>query len=93
MIKYHRDYVTKDEFLFRYSLFCKTLDMIKNHHNAKYTLEINKFADWTDEEFEAIIPPLPETDTEYEMKYPSSNADLPESFDWRDKGHVTPVKD
>lgn len=72
-----------------------------NKHNAEaalgkhtYTVEINKFADLTSEEFRVMYNRFNATN----MKpiagsvYEKSGLKAPESVDWRDQGYVTPVK-
>ena len=49
--EFGRDYETRAEFLFRFSLFRKTLSEINAHTDPAYTQVINDFADWTDAEF------------------------------------------
>ncbi len=72
-----------------------------NKHNAEaamgkhtYTVEVNKFADLTSEEFRAMYNRFNATS----MKplagsvYQKSGLSAPDSVDWRDQGYVTPVK-
>jgi cathepsin F len=56
--KYSKQYTTKDEYVYRADLFRKNLDKINSHNlrnDATYTLKVNKFADWTKEEFKKTL--------------------------------------
>jgi len=58
-------------------------------------LALNKFADLTNEEFGAIYAnakPAPEVVVEENLVSFSDVDDIPSSWDWRDKGAVTPIK-
>ena len=56
----------------------------------------NQFADLTTEEFKSsiLMPPRP-APVFHPSRYVSSNPerDIPDSFDWREKGVVTDIKD
>uniref|UniRef100_A0A7S3KGF7 Uncharacterized protein n=1 Tax=Euplotes crassus TaxID=5936 RepID=A0A7S3KGF7_EUPCR len=57
MTTYDKSYHTEDEYQFRRDIFNKNLEII-NEHNAQgksFTLGVNKFTDWTDEEYKAIL--------------------------------------
>lgn len=70
--------------------------MQNNASNGRtFKLGFNQFADWTEEEFNAILGDQPTGNFE---DYDSSNlrvfdtSKLPASIDWRTKGVVNPVK-
>jgi C1A family cysteine protease len=97
MTEYKKQYQTEDVF-HRYAIFKNAVDYI-NFHNAQnksYTLGVNEFADQTWEEFRSTrlgtkpmgLPHL------RSMNAPTpTNAALPASIDWVQKGAVTGVKD
>jgi len=94
-----------DEFQDRYAIFAKNLEKIKqlNVEGAGRTkFMLNKFAHLSEEEFRhtMLSPSIPDTrkfnparDTMLPVVAESKLTDLPEEFDWRSKGFVTPVKD
>jgi len=97
MTEYKKQYQTEDVF-HRYAIFKNAVDFINFHNsqNKSYTLGINEFADQTWEEFRSTrlgtkplgLPHL------RSMNAPApSNAPLPASIDWVQKGAVTGVKD
>jgi C1A family cysteine protease len=103
MKEYHKTYVG-DELEYRRQVFTKNYEMIQEHNakNASWTMEVNKFTDLTDEEFEAQYlgfddsSPTPEDPTapDIEEMFESNIVyRIPKSVDWREKGMVTPVKD
>ena len=98
----NKTYSSIEEYSERFSIFHQNLLRIKttqdNDKGAEYN--INRFADLSSEEFEAYF--LGEIDTnqhksmsflsdaEYELTY--KGLEIPESFDWREKNVVSPVK-
>lgn len=68
-------------------------DFMKEDHI--HELHLNKFADWTDEEYQAMLgfrPNLDEPEVPKVIDLLDVN-DLPESINWTDKGVVSHVKD
>lgn len=90
-----------EEDSFRRQVYEETVAKVNGHNllydsqQTSYRLGINQFADRTDEELSALSclgysnsgpPPIT---TEFD---PSTVGDVPDSFDWRNEGFVTPVK-
>jgi cathepsin L len=95
--KYQKTY-KHDEVHYRYKIFKATADFV-DAHNAKglsYTVAINQFSDLTNEEFQTYFMGTHVDATTHVRKgekQAESSAPVPASWDWRDKGAVTPVKD
>eukprot|EP00003_Mantamonas_plastica_P004176 TRINITY_DN132_c0_g1_i3.p1 TRINITY_DN132_c0_g1~~TRINITY_DN132_c0_g1_i3.p1 ORF type:complete len:394 (+),score=87.26 TRINITY_DN132_c0_g1_i3:304-1485(+) len=100
MLEHERSYSSREEMLNRFEIFKENL---KEHHRLnEYALKtgstarfgINKFADLTKEEFKnsmlSKVPAVRPDDWPVAADLPTDN--LPTSFDWRQKGAVTPVK-
>ena len=96
--KFNKRYNSIEEYKMRIVEFAKNDDFIKEANSFKgrsYKAAHNKFSDFTDEEYKAMLG-LPYPHTEETEEYVADQVDitgLPESFDWRDEGMVTPVKD
>jgi len=88
--KYGRSYKDKHEFMMRMHVFIENLKKIEhsNSQNKDYTLGVNHFADWTKEEFKAILGTKP---VQHEVTFSSKHAPK-NDVDWRAQGHVHPVK-
>eukprot|EP01120_Amphizonella_sp_Union-15-10_P006748 TRINITY_DN220_c0_g1_i2.p1 TRINITY_DN220_c0_g1~~TRINITY_DN220_c0_g1_i2.p1 ORF type:complete len:338 (-),score=64.17 TRINITY_DN220_c0_g1_i2:103-1065(-) len=90
--KYNKVYA-HDEFRFRYNVFKRNYDFVVSHDSSVgFTVELNKFADLTAQEFSRVYKGLKMPSTLPKSIYKSSNITLPESLDWRTKGVVTGVK-
>lgn len=61
MAKFGKNYPTKEEYKFRYEIFQKSLNYIKNHDVGEhgFTVGINEMSDWTDNEFGRINGNMP----------------------------------
>lgn len=94
--KHGKSYGTRAEFNFRKQQFQKALDKVADHNSqngATYTLGINEFADWTEQEWKRVLGYRPEMKVQTnEEPLLLSEDNLADSVDWNTKGAVTPVK-
>lgn len=95
--KYGRSYETQEEHDYRLSVFKANLRRAKRHQLLDPTAEhgVTKFSDLTPSEFRKKYLGLKSglklpADANKAPILPTNG--LPEEFDWRDKGAVTPVK-
>ncbi|KAI3767092.1 hypothetical protein L2E82_17177 [Cichorium intybus] len=96
--KFGKTYATQEEHDLRKSIFKSNLRRAKRHQLLDPTAEhgVTKFSDLTPSEFRRNYLGL-----KNRLKFPADankapilpTTNLPEEFDWRDKGAVTPVKD
>jgi cathepsin L len=95
MHKYSKSYA-HDEFQARFVTFKENLDFINdlNAQNRGFKVAMNKFGDLSNQEFVALYTGLRIPANYVHTVTPSTrrNVTLPDSFDWRTKGAVTPVK-
>jgi KDEL-tailed cysteine endopeptidase len=98
-IKYIKDYnkqYNENELESRFNIFKNNLQRINDHNREDHTwkMSINSFADLTSEEFKRL-----KTSNDYtfnrSFRYQNMilDQDVPPSWDWSEKGAVTPVKD
>ena len=93
--KYHKKYNSVQEFLARFEVF-KTNTMTTFKGNASYKTGITKFSDLTQQEFSKIYLNLNYDAfavANFNPHIVKTSLAVPSSFDWRDKGFVTPVRD
>ena len=90
---YGKSYITTEEFEIRKALYIQTDAIIEAHNETESSFKLghNLFSDFTDHERSKMTGALKynhvATGT---MEVP--NGGLPSTWDWRDKGAVTPVK-
>ena len=104
----HRSYDDNnslDEDLKRFSIFRNNYNYVRAHNEGKrssYRLGLNKFADLTNEEYNAMYLMGPKrkeftslsSSSKYHIPFNfERNSFTPSSVDWRQNGSVTPPKD
>lgn len=55
--RYDKSFGTKEEYEARSWIFKTNLDLIRQHAGDSFTLGLNKFADWTQEEYRKLRNP------------------------------------
>lgn len=96
--RFNKKYSGPEEHKRRFSIFKSNL-LEAMHHQALNPTAIHgitKFSDLTEEEFSSMYLGLHQIPREYSTLEPAPilrTDDLPDSFDWRDRGAITPVKD
>lgn len=99
MTLFNKNYQSEEEYNFRKTIFADNLKVI-NEHNAKgksWTMGVNDFTDWTDEEYKRMLGYKPRIrNAEHSANLsdmPVNCKDLPlKSIDWIKEGLVGPVK-
>jgi len=93
--KFNKRYNDLQELEYRFKIFVSNLATITSHNlgNETFTMGINQFTDLTPDEFkkqftEGLISQDNSCGT-----YIPSNYNVPDTFDWRQEGAVTSVKD
>ncbi|CAJ0934602.1 unnamed protein product, partial [Mesorhabditis belari] len=103
MKRYNREYESGEETLDRFKNYMKNLkEAEKMTEEKKYGGEFgeNEMSDWTDEEFRKILLPVNfykrmRSESSFIRSNPpklETGPSLPDSFDWRQKNGVSPVK-
>jgi len=90
---------SNEEFIYRWNVWRKNLRMIEEHNksNKTFLLAMNKFGDLTAEEFATLYKGLKYDHADHMSKVShlpreERNINAPASWDWREKGAVTQVK-
>jgi len=94
LTKYRKSYGTKEEYNFRLQQFKLNKEKI-DAENAKngntFTVGVNKFSDWTHEEYKRLLGYKPSKKTSKNIKK-FDTSKLADAIDWRSQGAVTEVK-
>lgn len=100
MLEHDKRYSDQEEFYHKYQTFVKNhilVEKLNQVYEGQTEFKLNHFADLSPQEFrdKVLIKNLQKPFEKDVNKYlPLTNVDdLPESFDWREKDAVTPVKD
>lgn len=93
--KHGRNYASPAEKIYRLAVFYKNYKTVSAHNssNDSWTMELNHFADMTEEEFRSKM--LGYNFSDRPRKYVEEDNSMvaqAASVDWRDKGAVTPIK-
>jgi len=98
-VDFGKVYATAVEHEFRFKIFAENLMKIERHNmrydegKETYFTGINKFTDMLHSEFvETMLMDVEEHEGPADVK-PLPQVEVPDSFDWRPKGAVTPIKD
>ncbi|KAL2325501.1 hypothetical protein Fmac_024559 [Flemingia macrophylla] len=96
MIKYERSYVDDAEREKRFKIFMENLDNIEkfnDNKNNKYKLGLNQFSDLKEEEFVNLYTGFKISSRPHSSSVTLLNmTDTPTSWNWKDKGAVTDIK-
>ncbi|XP_024139246.1 cathepsin F [Oryzias melastigma] len=98
MVKYKKDYSSQEEAERRFQIFhenLKTAEKLQALDQGSAEYGVTKFSDLTEEEFHSayLNPLLSQWTLHREMKpAPPAKSPAPDSWDWRDHGAVSPVK-
>jgi len=90
---HHSKVYTNEEDARRMYIWQKNYKMVEKHNSEKhsYTMAINKFSDWTVEEFNNFLGYQPRPERSTGKTY--ENVKTPDVVDYREEGKVTPPKD
>ena len=94
--KHTKFYGSQAEQSTRYNIFKDNVDFIdefNNKENRTFQVAVNTFADMTNGEFRAIYLGAKMPKRKLGTIYYSQGTSVPTSWNWADKGAVTPVKD
>lgn len=89
----HEKVYSEEEDATRMNIWSKNVKMVAKHNSEKhsYTMAINKFSDWTEEEFNNFLGYQARAERSTGKTF--ENVKTPETVDFRDEGKVTPPKD
>ena len=94
--RYGKNYETAEEMKMRFEIFKENLKLIRstNKKRLSYTLGVNRFADWSWEEFRRHrLGAAQNCSATLKGNHKLTDAELPTLKDWREEGIVSPVKD
>jgi len=94
--KYKKNYKSVNEFLARYEVFKRNVHTALSAPKASFTTGITKFSDMTQQEFAKTYLNLnydAMAVANFEPVTVKSTNAAPSSYDWRNQGRVSPIKD
>lgn len=92
--KYNKVYRSPSEKIYRLAVFYKNYQLVKAHNesNATFTMELNHFADMTQEEFKTKMLGYRFENRQRNYAVAQNPNPAPAAIDWRDKGIVNAIK-
>jgi len=89
----HEKVYSEEEDNTRMNIWNKNVKMVAKHNSEKhsYTMAINKFSDWTEEEWNSFLGFRAREEKSNVITF--ENVATPDSVDYRNEDKVTPVKD
>jgi len=90
--QYNKQYSTSEEEALRFINFKLSLDRIQSRNTINNVFGLTKFSDLSVEEFKTLLGYVPKASHDVGL-LPAGSEAAPQSFDWRTKNMVTPVKD
>jgi len=94
-LKHEKLYSTEEEDTTRCEIWKKNVEKVEKHNseNHTFTMAVNKFSDWTTEEFNRILGFRPSVGRKTTKGRRFEKKTSPDVVDFRKDGLVTPVKD
>jgi len=92
--QHKKNYNDQKEFLYRFQIWNESMNKIESHNNEEhsYKLAMNQFGDLTHSEFLEYFGSMRYKPVNKSKDRPQPLPDnVPESWDWRDHGAVTPI--
>ena len=92
LAEYGKSYNNAQEFEFRFQIFMDNVQLIDAHNaqESTFTMGVNQFADWTNEEYRKLLTYVPSSSA---CEDTVCNSASEESVDWVKDGAVNPVQD
>jgi len=81
-----------DEFQSRFQTFKANMDFIANHKSTSYSVAMNKFGDLSVTEFSHLYNGVRVPKSYVHSATPIASIAVPDTWDWRSQGAVTPIK-
>ena len=90
--EYGKSYTSAEEFDFRFQTFVENVRIIDAHNaqDSTFTMGVNKFADWTTEEYKRILRHTPVL---HKCEDTVCHSSSQESVNWVEEGAVNQVQD
>jgi hypothetical protein len=90
--EFDKRYASVEEYEERLRAFAQTLRSMRAHDET-HEVGLNKFSDWTEQEFAAFQKYQPSLKKHAPLTHVKSKGALPTEVDWREQGLVADVKD
>lgn len=95
-MRINNNFYTGDEYYLRLGIFLSNARYCQEYNRKKgltFRLGLNKFSCHTPAEYKSILGARKVQNKDIRSSISTKITDIPDSFDWRDKGVVNPIKD